>query len=89
MNRCWNYIEIAGADVYQFELIESKYLTLIEAKAREYAEAISNMMLIYHPNRIEGWINQAECLCELHGTEKAAEALLVSSLTLQDIGVRP
>jgi len=47
------------------------------------------MMLIYHPNRIEGWINQAECLCELHGTEKAAEALLVSSLTLQDIGVRP
>ena len=40
------------------------------------------MMLIYHPNRIEGWINQAECLCELHGTEKAAEALLVSSFTL-------
>ena len=34
-------------------------------------------MRIYHPNRIDGWINQAECLCELHGAEKAVEALLL------------
>ena len=69
--------EITGDDVYLFEVIESKYLTLKEAKAWEYAEAISNMMRIHHPNRIDGWINQAECLCELHGAEKAVEALLL------------
>ena len=34
-------------------------------------------MRIYHPNRIDGWINKAECLCELHGAEKAVEALLL------------
>ena len=41
------------------------------------AEAYSNGMRIYHPNRIDGWMNQAECLCELHGAEKAVEALLL------------
>jgi predicted Zn-dependent protease len=69
--------EITDDDVYLFEVIESKYLTLKEAKAWEHAEAISNMMRIYHPNRIDGWMNQAECLCELHGAEKAVEALLL------------
>ena len=69
--------EIPDDDVYLFEVIESKYLTLKEAKAWEYAEAISNMMRIYHPNRVDGWINQAECLCELQGAEKAVEALLL------------
>ena len=34
-------------------------------------------MRIYHSNRVDGWINQAECLCELHGAEKAVEALLL------------
>ena len=34
-------------------------------------------MRIYHSNRIDGWINQAECLCELHGAEKAVEVLLL------------
>ena len=69
--------EITSDDVYQFEVIESKYLTLKAAKAWDYAEAISNMMRIHHPNRVDGWINQAECLCELHGAEKAVEALLL------------
>jgi predicted Zn-dependent protease len=69
--------EITDDDAYLFEVIESKYLTLKEAKAWEHAEAISNMMRIYHPNRVDGWINQAECLCELQGAEKAVEALLL------------
>ena len=69
--------EITGDDVYQFEVIESKYLTLKAAKAWDYADAISNMMRTYHPNRVDGWTNQAECLCELHGAEKAVEALLL------------
>jgi hypothetical protein len=30
--------------------------------AWEFTEAISNMMRIYHPNRVDDWINQAECL---------------------------
>jgi len=30
-------------------------------------------MRIYHPNRIDGWINQAKCLYELHGPENAVE----------------
>ena len=68
--------EITSDDVYQFEVIESKYLTLKAAKAWDYAEAISNMMRIYHPNRIDGWINQAECLCELHGAEKAGSSVI-------------
>ena len=34
-------------------------------------------MRIYHSNRVDGWINQAECLCELHGAEKAVGTLLL------------
>ena len=34
-------------------------------------------MRIYHPNRIDGWVNQAEYLCELQGAEKAVETLLL------------
>lgn len=30
-----------------------------------------------HPNRVDGWINNAECLHELHGAEKAVETLLL------------
>ena len=43
------------------------------------------------PNRIDGWINQAECLCELHGAEKAVEALLLDEerfVSLLDISLR-
>ena len=43
------------------------------------------------PNRIDGWINQAECLCELHGAEKAVEALLLDEerfKSLLDISLR-
>jgi len=69
--------EITDDDVYLFEVIESKYLTLKAAKAWDYADAISNMMRTYHPNRVDGWINKAECLCELHGAEKAVEFLLL------------
>ena len=76
--------EVTGDDVYQFEVIESKYLTLKEAKAWEYAEAISNMMRIYHSNRVDGWINQAECLCELQSAEKAVEALLLDEERFQE-----
>ena len=43
----------------------------------EHAEAYANLIRVHHPNRIDGWINQAECLCELHSAEKAVEALLL------------
>ena len=69
--------EITGDERWSFEVLESKYLTCKGAKKWEHAEAYSNGMRIYHPNRIDGWINQAECLCELHGAEKAVEALLL------------
>ena len=70
--------EIEGVDRFSFEVLEAKYLTCKAAKKWEYAEAYSNGMRIYHPNRIDGWINKAECLCELHGAEKAGEASIYS-----------
>ena len=69
--------EIQGDEKWSFEVLESKYLTCKGAKKWEHAEAYSNGMRIYHSNRIDGWINQAECLCELRGAEKAVEALLL------------
>jgi tetratricopeptide (TPR) repeat protein len=69
--------EIQGDEKWSFEVLESKYLTCKGAKKWEHAEAFSNGMRIYHPNRIDGWINQAECLCEIHGAEKAVETLLL------------
>ena len=69
--------EIMGDEKWSFEVLESKNLTCKGAKKWEHAEAYSNGMRIYHPNRIDGWINQAECLCELHGAEKAVETLLL------------
>ena len=69
--------EIQGDEKWLLEVLESKYLTCQGAKKWEHAEAFSNGMRIYHPHRIDGWINQAECLCELHGAEKAVEALLL------------
>jgi len=56
--------EIQGDEKWSFEVLESKYLTCKEAKKWEHAKAYSNGMRIYHSNRIDGWINQAECLCE-------------------------
>ena len=53
--------EIQGDEKWSFEVLESKYLTCKGAKKWEHAEAYSNGMRIYHPNRIDGWINQAEC----------------------------
>jgi len=69
--------EITGDEKWSFEVLESKYLACKGAKKWEHAKAYSNGMRIYHPNRIDGWINQAECLCELHGAEKAVEVLLL------------
>ena len=69
--------EIQGYEKWSFEVLEAKYLACKGAKKWEHAEAYSNGMRIYHPNRIDGWINQAECLCELHSAEKAVEALLL------------
>ena len=69
--------EITGDEKWSFEVLESKYLACKGAKKWEHAEAYSNGMRIYHPNRIDGWINHAECLFELHGAEKAVEALLL------------
>ena len=69
--------EIQGDEKWSFEVLEAKYLACKGAKKWEHAEAYSNGMRIYHPNRIDGWINKAECLCELHGAEKAVEALLL------------
>ncbi len=69
--------EIQGDERLSYEVLESKYLTCKGAKKWEHAEAYSNGMRIYHPNRIDGWINKAECLCELHCAEKAVETLLL------------
>ena len=69
--------EIQGDEKWSFAVLESKYLSCKGAKKWEHAEAYSNGMRIYHPNRIDGWINQAECLCELHCAEKAVETLLL------------
>ena len=69
--------EIMGDEKWSFEVLESKFLACKGAKKWEHAEAYSNGMRIYHPNRIDGWINQAECLYELHCAEKAVEALLL------------
>ena len=69
--------EIQGDEKWLFEVLESKYLTCKGAKKWEHAEAYSNGMRIHHPNRIDGRINKAECLCELHGAEKAVETLLL------------
>jgi len=44
----------------------------------------SNLIRVHHPNRVDGWINQAECLCELHGAEKAVEALLLDEERFND-----
>ena len=59
--------EITDDDIYLFEVIESKYLTCKAAKKWGHAEAYSNGMRIYHPNRVDGWILLAESLSELHG----------------------
>ena len=69
--------EIQGDERWSFEVLESKFLTCKGAKKWEHAEAYANLIRVHHPNRIDGWINQAECLCELHGAEKAVEALLL------------
>ena len=69
--------EIQGDEKWLFEVLESKYLTCKGAKKWEHAEAFSNGMRIYHPNRVDGWIMLAECLSELYGAEKAVETLLL------------
>ena len=69
--------EIQGDEKWSFEVLESKYLTCKGAKKWEHAEAYANLIRVHHPNRIDGWMNQAECLCELHSAEKAVEALLL------------
>ena len=69
--------EIQGDEKWSFEVLDAKFLACKGAKKWEHAEAFSNGMRIYHSNRVDGWINQAECLCELHGAEKAVEALLL------------
>ena len=69
--------EIQGDEKWSFEVLESKFLACKGAKKWEHAEAYSNGMRIYHPNRVDGWLMKATCLCELHGAEKAVEALLL------------
>jgi len=69
--------EIMGDEKWSFEVLESKFLTCKGAKKWEHAEAYANLLRVHHPNRIDGWINLAECLYELHGAEKAVEALLL------------
>ena len=51
--------EIEGDARFSFEVLEVvPYLTCKAAKKWGHAEAYSNGMRIYHPNRIDGWINQ-------------------------------
>ena len=69
--------EIMGDEKWSFEVLEAKFLTCKGAKKWEHAEAYANLLRVHHPNRIDGWINQAEYLCELSGAEKAVETLLL------------
>jgi len=69
--------EIMGDEKWSFEVLEAKYLACKGAKKWEHAEAYANLIRVHHPNRIDGWINLAECLCELHSAEKAVETLLL------------
>ena len=73
-----------GDEKWSFEVLESKYLTCKGAKKLEHAEAYANLIRVDHPHRIDGWINQAECLCELHGAEKAVKALLLDEERYND-----
>jgi len=66
-----------GDEKWSFLVLEAKYLACKGAKKWEHAEAYANLIRVHHPHRVDGWINLAECLCELHGAEKAVEALLV------------
>ena len=68
--------EIMGAERFSYEVLEAKYQACKGATKWEHAEAHSNLLRVYYPDRVEGWINQAECLCELHSPKKAVEALL-------------
>lgn len=76
--------EIMGDEKWSFEVLEAKYLTCKGAKKWEHPEAYANLLRVHHPNRIDGWINQAECLCELHCAEKAVEALLLDEERFND-----
>ena len=66
-----------GDEKWSFEVLEAKFLACKGAKKWERAEAYANLLRVHHPNRVDGWLNQAECLCELLGAEKAVEALLL------------
>jgi len=76
--------EIMGDEKWSFDVLEAKFLACKGAKKWEHAEAYANLIRVHHPNRIDGWINQAECLCELHGAEKAVEALLLDEERFQE-----
>jgi tetratricopeptide (TPR) repeat protein len=69
--------EIIGEERLSFEVLEAKYLACKGAKEWEHAEAHANLIRVHHPNRVDGWTMLAECLSELHGSEKAVEALLL------------
>jgi len=69
--------EIQGDERLSYEVLEAKFLACKGAKKWEHAEAYANLLRVHHSNRIDGWRNQAECLCELHGAEKAVETLLL------------
>jgi tetratricopeptide (TPR) repeat protein len=69
--------EIHGDERLSYKVLEAKYLACKGAKKWEHAEAHANLIKVHHPYRIDGWIMLAECLFELHGAEKAVEALLL------------
>ena len=69
--------EITGDERLSYEVLEAKYLACKGANKWEHAEAHANLIRVHHPHRVDGWIMLAECLCELHGAEKAVETLLL------------
>jgi hypothetical protein len=69
--------EIMGDKKWSFEVLDAKFLACKGAKKWEHAEAYANLIRVHHPHRVDGWLNQAECLCELHSAENAVEALLL------------
>jgi predicted Zn-dependent protease len=69
--------EIQGDERLSYEVLEAKYLACKGAEKWEHAETHANLFRVHHPNRVDGWIMLAECLCKLYSEEKAVETLLL------------
>ena len=65
-----------GDERLSYEVLEAKYLACKGAKKWDHAEAHANLIRVHHPNRVDGWINQAESLCELRCGEGGGSSVI-------------